>query len=224
MESLKVASLKNIFETLDTETQTKLICDLMKTAKIDSIIGVDRSTDDDYKFADGINKQLFFKYIMPFLTDKFTIVECQFIEKCYKLYQRLEKLTIGCNENACEAGDLYLYAISDNTYDNFKYSLDKELMFRKIIFDDIHLKFFHLAVSYENYEMCIKFQDLMVLMHDNEKMFQIILLIFGYLKDDEKDDAMKYFYEIFPDAKSFTNFNDSTLANLKLCCPELVII
>ena len=220
--NLQISGIKTVFSGLSNEEQTSLLCDLMKISKIDSLIGVNRrtitcneieinppknETEDERKYRQY--EERFYDFVMPFLSKTLLIISEEEMKSSFALWERLKKKSVGVDRDSqAIIGDKFLCAITqgNDLYANNQQKRS-DFEFGILSSDIIKLELILITADFDSeYKIFIYFTDLLMLCLNQDDMFIIMLLLLGYLEEDEKEEAISKFSSRFPEATSHQDF------------------
>jgi len=202
---LQIDTIKRVFSALEEDEKVVLIRDLMKEAKIDSVIHNNRPTcfSGLYLPAPPTYRDNFIKFISPFLCSFLIVVEDQYIDQCFEIYKILQERSVGSQyESQCEMGDQFLYTeienlnninwLSIDQTEFFKNEASKNQIFTERIFNNADIELVQIiCFRFDNIQINIKLTDLFVLLSNNYDHAYIVLMLFGYLSNKEEKQKEK---------------------------------
>lgn len=206
--SLQTIAIKTVFNGLDNDQQIDLIRDLMDSAKIDSIVHNNRpvSISGIYMNVEPDYRSNFIQYISPFLCSFLIVIEQKYIDQCFEIYKILEECSIGSRlySNIID-GDRYLYAkdVNKEGGELFISAEEKHNIFTYGNFNQTDIELLELlCFIYDGVWISTDLTDLFVLLSNDENHAYIVLMLFGYLKDDIDIKYRTMLLEMFPDCKT----------------------
>ena len=225
MEDLKVSAIKSAFSSLSSDQKHYLLLQLMNMADINSIIDAEYEVDHvKHKFIIWITS--FWASTKP----EWLYIKQSYIDKCYEIYQLLEKESIGeCRTSATEIGDFAVWKIGvQPNYYPFDDLKQKEKMFKKKVFNDVKPYLFVIYCIREihgrNIIIEIKLTDLFENLYeckhhrgDEDSITKMILMVLGYIPVDHNSFNLEGFgWEDFINELSVSKFGHILYNSYKL--------
>lgn len=242
--SLQIRTIKTVFSGLNNDEQSILIEDLMKIAKIDSVINVNHPTifagievpapiETPEEKELRVHKKNFTKWMMPFFCKFLKIVDDDYLNQCFEIYLLLEKRSVGGRYIGTEeARHCHIYACSDNyegdhREEHFMSSEDKKSMFRgnmidEDIFTDVDPELLEvIRICSNRYIARITFTELTVVLANDPEKAKLILHILGYLAAEYE----QIFLQTFSEIRSVEAIGDSeeNIKYIREIIPQLII-
>lgn len=210
MESLQIKAIKTTFSGLNNDEKISLIRDLMKEAKIHSIIYNDRPVNIEGHILNppvDQHKHNFKIWLQPFLSSFLIVVTEEYIDKCFEIYEILHRYSAGdAHGSRDDIGDWFLTAQQGD--DSIR--KQREKVFTVDIFARAKTGLVQIFRTYGDIGCNIALEDLFVLAYNNIDNAYIVLMIFGYLRSSDFFVYEHLFYTLFPKVNSL---DETVLAN-----------
>lgn len=212
MESLQIKAIKTTFSGLNNDEKISLIRDLMKEARIHSIIYNDRPVNiAGHILNPPVNqhKHNFKIWLQPFLSSSLIVVTEEYIDKCFEIYEILHRYSAAgeCCGSCCDNNDWFLSSQSDSIFRDLN---EREKVFTVDIFAEAKTGLVQIFRTYGDIGCNINLEVLFVLAYNNIDHAYIVLMIFGYLKSSDFFVYEELFYTLFPKVNSL---DETVLAN-----------
>lgn len=199
-------TIKNLFAEFDETEQLKLLRELMRVARIDSIIqnkkllqdadnhelGIPQNETPDQK-EEREYRRRFINGIYLFLPSFLTVIKDDYIDACFELYKLIVKGSKGIdcisstgNEEGDDISGIYAYDITD-TGDDFMDEYTQRVQCTKamIVGDMQNRVIFSKAGNPKSYLFMISFKDLFVNLYNKGHDVYIILFLLGFFEHND---------------------------------------
>lgn len=230
---LKTDSIKMVFKGLTPDQQSVLIQDLMEIARIESIVRINRVTtiagvdmtapENETSEAKELRlfRENFQSLITPFLCTFLKIVDKEYMDLCFAVYQLIFDKSVGGVDSDFTDGYLHLCAITQSVTTNFEDLDDKELWLKNNIFDvtEVQLEYITMIADFpDKSRMDISFIDLLVILRNSPERGYMVLMMLGYLEGNELQERAQIAFNImFPRATKTSDIFTITNGSWKTC-------
>lgn len=243
-KGLQIATIKTVFSSLNNDEQAILIEDLMKMAKIDSMINVNDPTifagieipapiETTEEKELRLYRKNFTKWLMPFFCKFLKIIDSEYLQQCFEIYLLLEEKSLSSQRIGLEESrDCFLtacLAYNGSRY-NFHSDEEKRKMFRGSdnqivdqIFGEVDPELMNIfRILSEDYTVSTTFTDLIVLLHNDCKRAKLLLYILGYLPEQASEEK-ESFLLMFPEIESIKEMASSSesIQRLQKAFPDI---
>jgi hypothetical protein len=197
--NLQESTIKSIFSDFDHDDQVNLICELMKIARVDSVIQQDRiikvagaevgAAKDETEEAKRYRhyRQEFDGWLYDFLPRFIIVVEKDYLDRCFKFFELVLSKAIGF----CNSPDGYAFCVRDDSCRIEPFQQDDKIASAMVLMGSESIQTNHLCCVVENTEVegfsqwRMSFQDFFVLIYNrSDEEVNVLLLIMRFFGDD----------------------------------------